>query len=218
MKIALAALTLAVSILGCSGSSPKSETDPSVADVENSDVPRAAKAEESADGRPEFQALTLFAKHDYTQAAQIIRGLGISYQCWHQSSMNEFYDDPDAYAKQLGTLEKFVRANPRMADAHFLLAYHYMKNGDSEAAANEMQKVVTLKPDDRLAGGLLKLIQRTFKSAPVAEENPFPNRDLESDSPVIVGDGKSKPVHVKGYRRKDGSYVEGYDRSRPHHR
>jgi tetratricopeptide (TPR) repeat protein len=242
VKCRLAALALVVSILGCSGSRPESELGPNEAVVENSDGSAPTQVEDSASGEeetvtspdpaseggpefkalkegPEFNALTMFAKQDYTQAAKVIRALGVSYQCWHHASMGEFYDDPDEYAGQLKSLEKYVRANPKEADAHFLLAYHYMKNGDSEAAAKEMQQVVTLMPADRLAGGLLKMIQRNLGSPPVAKkkrEEEYSHGSWGGGS--VVGNLKSKPVHVQAYKRKDGTEVKGHDRSRPHPR
>jgi hypothetical protein len=57
------------------------------------------------------------------------------------------------------------------AEAHFLLAYHYMICNHNAAAANQLQIAVRLMPSDRLAGELLKMVQgpRGQTPSPAAE-------------------------------------------------
>lgn len=43
---------------------------------------------------------------------------------------------------------------------------------------------------------------------PVAENGD--RRGVDND-----GDGRTEPVHVKGYYRKDGTYVRGHYRAKP---
>ncbi len=107
----------------------------------------------------EFRALVLFAMQDYKQAAGVIHSLLAVGPGWDWTTMSGMYADPDTYTQQLRALEQNVLANPKAADAHFLLAYHYTTIGHSEAAANQLQQVVKLMPTDRLAGELLKMVQ-----------------------------------------------------------
>jgi tetratricopeptide (TPR) repeat protein len=107
----------------------------------------------------EFRALTLFAMQDYKQAAGVVHSLLAVGPGWDWTTMSSLYADPDVYTQQLRALEQYVLANPKAADAHFLLAYEYTVIGHSDAAANQLQQVVKLMPSDRLAGELLRMVQ-----------------------------------------------------------
>ncbi len=52
-------------------------------------------------------------------------------------------------------LEAAVNANPGAAPPHFVLAYHYLTQGNSEAAIGQYQEVVKLQPGDKLSAGLV---------------------------------------------------------------
>jgi tetratricopeptide (TPR) repeat protein len=128
----------------------------------------------------EFRALVLFARQDYKQAAGVIHSLLAVGPGWDWTTMSGLYADPAAYTQHLRTLEQFTRTNPKAADAHFLLAYHYTTTGHSDAAANQLQQVVKLLPDDRLAGELLKMIQGPPKADPATPPAP----EVAGDDPA----------------------------------
>ncbi len=133
----------------------------------------------------EFRALSLFAMQDYKQAAGVIHSLLAVGPGWDWTTMSGLYADPDAYTQQLRALEQYVLANPKAADAHFLLAYHYTTTSHSEAAANQLQQVVKLMPTDRLAGELLKMVQ-----GPPKQEQPATPPGAEiAGAPATPPDG-----------------------------
>jgi hypothetical protein len=86
--------------------------------------------------------------------------------------MSALYSDPGLYALQLRSLEDYTLANPRAADAHFLLAYHYMICNHKDASANQLQLVVQLQPNDKLAVELLKMVQGPPPAPQVTPEPP----------------------------------------------
>jgi hypothetical protein len=129
---------------------------------------------------------------DYKQAAGVIHSLLAVGPGWDWTTMSGLYADPDTYTRQLRALEQFVLANPKAADAHFLLAYHYTTTGHSAAAANQLQQVVKLMPSDRLAGELLKMVQGPPKQDPAtpptadigADTTPTPEADGPQPDPI----------------------------------
>jgi tetratricopeptide (TPR) repeat protein len=113
----------------------------------------------------EFRALVLFAKGDYQQAAATIHAVLAVGPGWNWTTLSSMYRSVSDYTAQLRALEGAVRSQPQDAAARFLLAYHYMTGGHTEAAARQLQKVVTLQPTDRVAADLHRMI-----SPPPAEE------------------------------------------------
>lgn len=107
----------------------------------------------------EFRALVLFALQDFRQAAGVVHSVLAVGPGWDWTTMSGLYSDPGLYSQQLRALEDFTQANPKAADAHFLLAYHYMVCNHKDATANQLQQVVQLQPGDKLAGELLKMVQ-----------------------------------------------------------
>jgi hypothetical protein len=140
----------------------------------------------------EFRALVLFAMQDYKQAAGVIHSVLAMGPGWDWTTMSGLYADPEIYTQQLRALEQFVLGNPRAADAHFLLAYHYTTAGHSAAAANQLQQVVTLMPSDRLAGELLKMIQGPPKQDPATP----PDAGVTADEQVQPAPDGSEPPAI----------------------
>ncbi len=103
----------------------------------------------------EFRALVLFARGDYQQAAATIHSVLAVGPGWDWTTLSSFYSEVDTYTDQLRALE----AAPQDAATRFLLAYHYLCCGHSEAAAEQLQKVVQLKPTDRVAIDMLKMLK-----------------------------------------------------------
>jgi tetratricopeptide (TPR) repeat protein len=156
----------------------------------------------------EFRALVLFAMQDYKQAAAVIHSLLAVGPGWDWTTMSSLYDDPALYTQQLRALEDYTLANPKKAESHFLLAYHYTICNHSEAAAAQLQQVVKLVPGDRLAGELLKMIQGPAKQDPAGPPDasvavtPMPPAENESqpdpiDKDLLPGNWKAS--------RPDGS-------------
>jgi tetratricopeptide (TPR) repeat protein len=116
----------------------------------------------------EFRALVLFAQQNYREAAAADYAVLSAGPGWDWTTMSSLYGDASDYEKQLRALEAYTGKNPKSADGHFLLAYHYMTAGHSDAAAEQLKQVKQLLPDDKLAGDLLKLV------SPQDAEQPKP--------------------------------------------
>jgi TolA-binding protein len=114
----------------------------------------------------EFRALILFARKKYSEAAGTIYAVLSAGPGWNWDTLKSFYDDEATYKKQLRDLEEYVRANPKAADAHFLLAYHYLVLDAKDAAIKQLEEVVQLMPKDKLSAAILKTLKEGPASAP----------------------------------------------------
>ena len=123
----------------------------------------------------EFRALCLFALQRYDEAASTLYAVLSVGPGWNWATLIGLYSDPATYTAQLRTLEAASRANPKSAADKFVLAYHYLTQGHTEAAANIYKAIVDLKPDDSLSAKLLKqLTPPAEASTPTAEPTPEP--------------------------------------------
>jgi tetratricopeptide (TPR) repeat protein len=127
----------------------------------------------------EFRALVLFARGDYQQAAATIHSVLAVGPGWDWTTLSSFYSDVDTYTAQLRALE----AAPQDAATRFLLAYHYLCCGHPEAAAEQLQKVVQLKPHDHVAVDMLKMLKP-------AQPDPQQPTTLKSSSAASQTSGK----------------------------
>lgn len=121
----------------------------------------------------EFRSLVLFARGDYQQAATTIHSVLAVGPGWDWTTLASLYANIALYTDHLRALEAFTKANPQDGASRFLLAYHYMSGGHSDAAARKFQEVVTLVPGDRVAADMLKMIA-ALKAVPTAEAGQQP--------------------------------------------
>jgi predicted Zn-dependent protease len=112
----------------------------------------------------EFRALTQFAQKKYTDAAGTIYAVLAVGPGWTWETLKTFYNDEETYKEQLRALEDHARANPKAADVHFLLAYHYLILDAKDAATKQLEQVVQLMPKDDLSKALLKALKGPAKS------------------------------------------------------
>jgi len=106
----------------------------------------------------EFRSLVLFAKQDYQQSAGTIHSVLAVGPGWDWTTLSGMYSSVADYTDQLRALEAFTKSNPQDAASHFLLAYHYLSCGHTAAAARQLEQVVQLMPDDRVAADILKMV------------------------------------------------------------
>lgn len=155
----------------------------------------------------EFRALILFAKNDYQQAAATIHSVLAVGPGWDWTTLIGMYSNSNLYTDQLRTLEAFTRSNPQDAASQFLLGYHYMTCGHPDAAAASFRQVISLKPDDRVAADLLRMITPTDppseSSNDRSEVPPDPAAQL-ADVDVRTVDPKVL-VGTWSAQREDGS-------------
>jgi tetratricopeptide (TPR) repeat protein len=107
----------------------------------------------------EFRSLVLFARQDFQQSAATIHSVLAIGPGWDWTTMIGMYSDAELYTGQLRALEGFTRSNAQDAASHFLLAYHYMTCGHPDAAARQLQSVVSLMPNDRVAADILRMLE-----------------------------------------------------------
>jgi len=145
----------------------------------------------------EFKALTLFASGKYHDAAVTIHTVLAVGPGWDWTTLIRMYPNVDTYTAQLRALESAVNTNPKSADLHFLLAYHYVTCSSTTEAVAQLQEVAELEPKDTVAVQLLQMIggpsslpkssssQTPPKAAPPAGGTTIPKKDL-------VGNWKAK--------------------------
>jgi tetratricopeptide (TPR) repeat protein len=131
----------------------------------------AESALSSSPGDPvlhEFRALCLYALQRYQAAAGSLYAVLSVGAGWDWTTMSGLYPSVDVYTQQLRALEDYVRQNPDSSDGHFVLAYHYMTQGHSDAAARQLKEVSRLFPNDQLSRQLLALIEPSAAGSPGA--------------------------------------------------
>lgn len=106
----------------------------------------------------EVRALALFAQGNFKEAAAALNALLAVAPGMDWTTMSSLYDDVDTYTTQLRALEAHVRANPNDAAAAFVLAYHYLVLGETDAAVHALRTVVKLEPSDTVAARMLEML------------------------------------------------------------
>ncbi len=104
----------------------------------------------------EFRALVLFAVGKYDLAAGPLYAVLSVGPGWDWTTMAGLYPNIDIYTSQLRKLEAFASANPNSTSGRFVLAYHYLTQGHTEAAVSQLKHVVALAPQDTLSAQLVK--------------------------------------------------------------
>ena len=129
----------------------------------------------------EFRALCLFALKRYDEAAAALYAVLSVGPGWDWATLVGLYPDVATYTAQLRELEDYCRAHKDSASARFVLAYHYLTQGHTEAAVSILKDVVALKPGDSLSTKLLKQLdapKETFAStAPAPPPAPHDRHD-----------------------------------------
>ena len=119
----------------------------------------------------EFRGLCLFALRQYREAAASIYAVLSVGPGWDWTTMSGLYPSVDVYTEQLRALETYSKQHADASDARFLLAYHYLTAGHTDAASAELKKVVALNPKDELSAQLLKSMSGS-DTEPAAPSEP----------------------------------------------
>ena len=144
-------------------------------------------------GLHQFRSLILFAMAQYRDSAAAAHAALMGGAGWNWQTLRSFYPSKEAYTAHLRTLEAYRSKNRRDAGSRFLLGYHYMMLGHSDAAAGELLVAVELEPRDTLSSELLAAISKKTgkqytpkapdKAGPMFPKTP-PVPPLPSDTPV----------------------------------
>ena len=135
----------------------------------------------------EFRGLVLFALKRYKEAAGTIYAVLSVGPGWDWTTLSSFYPDVDVYTEQLRALEQYVNANPNAADVRFLLAYHYLTCGHTDAAADAIQGGRATESQGPVVG---PTPQRAYDDN-VAPEQPAASAPAKPvDASALVGNGR----------------------------
>lgn len=104
----------------------------------------------------ELRALILFAVGDYGESAATLHALLAAAPGWDWATLRGLYPATEIYTRQLRALEAYRNEHPDSAAARFVLAYHYLVAGHHDAAASQLERVVELEPQDRIARQILE--------------------------------------------------------------
>jgi tetratricopeptide (TPR) repeat protein len=130
----------------------------------------------------EFRALTLFAQKKYQESAAAVHAVLASGPGWDEQTVQSLYGDPKVYTGQVKSLQDYVRQNPKVAYARFLLAYHQLTAGQRDEARKELDRVVELQPDDQLAIQLTKALAMTHAEANATSRAMLPDDDTRQSA------------------------------------
>jgi hypothetical protein len=151
------------------------------------EMPKSAKTHE-------LISLAFFALKDYRGAnleAHAALSLG---QASDWPALYAYYGDLPAYTKQIDALVDYLHEHKDAADARFVLAYHNLMMGHSDAAKSQFEKVLAKVPQDKLAGELLKKLGGT----PPAVTPPAPEAPAAAVPPT-PGEDKPKADDAKSF-------------------
>jgi tetratricopeptide (TPR) repeat protein len=116
----------------------------------------------------EFRALVLFALGRFQEAAEPLYAVLSVGPGWDWTTLASMYPSVDIYTEQLRALEEYVRTNPDDAAPRFVLAYHYLTAGHTEAAARQFQEAARLNPEDQVSEMLFSVLTGDDSALPPA--------------------------------------------------
>lgn len=166
----------------------------------------------------EFRGLVLFALKKYPESAAAIYAVLSAGPGWDWTTMISLYGEADSYTKQLRELEIFAKGNPKSADAHFLLGYHYQTCTHTDNAAKQFKLAQTLLPDDKLLKQLVAMT--TPPDAAKSSEPPpappavSPEKVLKSEQFVGTWKATSQGASFQLDLTKDGAFTWTYSRGK----
>jgi tetratricopeptide (TPR) repeat protein len=140
----------------------------------------------------EFRALCLFALKRYDESAAALYAVLSVGPGWDWATLVGLYPDVDTYTAQLRALEGFCSSHRDSAAGFFVLAYHYLTQGSTDAAVSVLKDVVALKPGDTLSTQLLR--QLSPPSASTTTAAPEPAESTPPEGATIAGTWQASPA------------------------
>jgi tetratricopeptide (TPR) repeat protein len=123
----------------------------------------------------EFKALCEFALKRYEPAAATLYAVLSVGPGWDWSTLAGLYPDVGIYTAQLRALEDYCTANRQSAPARFVLSYHYLTDGHTDAAVAMLKQVVALMPSDTLSAKLIRQLDQKDGAATASAPTPTPS-------------------------------------------
>ena len=135
----------------------------------------------------EFKALVLFARGEDPRAAAELHDVLAVRPGMDWTTMSGLYPDVATYTGQLRALEDRCRQDPKAAAPRFVLAYHYLVTGHTDAAVAQLKEVLASEPGDRVARRLLAALTGTPPAPPEpTTTRAVPDRDGAAGRPPSV--------------------------------
>ena len=141
----------------------------------------------------EFRALCLFALQRYEEAAAVLYAVLTVGPGWDWTTLISLYGDPETYTQQLRALESYCSQHTQSAAARFDLAYHYLTQGNAEAAVRQFKIVNTLQPKDQLTAQLIQQLQHTDQPASATDPTQEGLTANAASPPAIAANTPSVP-------------------------
>jgi tetratricopeptide (TPR) repeat protein len=164
----------------------------------------ALKTLQSDTSLHEFRALCQFALGRYNEAAATLYAVLSVGPGWDWATLVGLYPDVAVYTAQLRALENYCSAHPDAAPPRFVLGYHYLTQGHTQAAADVLKQVVALMPSDTLSAKLVRQLgppkdqaAPDVASAPTSPATPSQPAPVDTTAPPgasIAGIWEAKPA------------------------
>jgi tetratricopeptide (TPR) repeat protein len=142
----------------------------------------------------EFRALCLFALKQYEQAAGTLYAVLSAGPGWDWTTLIGLYPSVDVYTEQLRALEDFRAAHLDSAPARFVLAYHYLTQGHTENAVEELKELVKLQPSDQLSTQLIAQLSGGGAGAGGEAAAPQPPQSPAPPAEKLIGNWTASPA------------------------
>jgi tetratricopeptide (TPR) repeat protein len=126
----------------------------------------------------QFRALCLFALRRYEEAAAVIYTVLSAGPGWDWTTLVSLYPSVDVYTDQLRALETSVREHANDPARQFLLGYHYMVQGHTDAAGGRFQVVAQLQPQDQLSGRFAQVLNKAHQAQAQAQPSQPPQANV----------------------------------------
>ncbi len=111
----------------------------------------------------QFRALTHFAQSNYDEAAADVYETLLRGTLWNWKTVYPLYGNQYTYTNQYRLLSRAANEDQGSMSKHFLLAYHHLMLGHLEHGETELQKVLTIQPNEPVTQQLLVVV-RNLKS------------------------------------------------------
>lgn len=168
----------------------------------------------------EFRSLVLFSLKKYPESAAGIYAVLSAGPGWDWTTMSSLYARVEIYTQQLRDLEDFAKLNPKSADAHFLLGYHYLTNGYAENAAKQFKLAQAQLPNDKLLTQLVGMTtppdesKKSDSALPPEVPAVPPEKVLTAEKLVGSWKASSQGASFQLDLAKDGGFVWTYSRGK----
>jgi tetratricopeptide (TPR) repeat protein len=165
----------------------------------------------------EFTALCFFALGEYRQAAAVLNAVLAVGPGWDWTTLASLYPDVDVYTAQLRKLEDYVKSNPTVADARFVLAYHYLTTNHADAAAKQLEYVVKSAPNDAVARQLYDMLTYKASGEPKPQTEPAAPSGPNVAPADLVGTWKAKGPSNSAFEMvltKEGEFTWKYTKGK----